>query len=337
VKLGLFLPTETGVDLARIRTIAQRAEALGFESLWVPEAWGTDAISILGAVGAVTERVQLGTAIINIFSRSPALLAQTAATLDTLSGGRFTLGLGTSGHQVVQGWHGIPFEQPVQRMREVIEIVRLALKRQPVRYEGQVFTLKQGLKLMLHPLRADVPIYLATLTPAGLRLTSELADGWMPTMFSPEHMHVFAPLLQEGAARSGRDLKTLAIAPLVPVAVANDAGAGRDMVRPWAALYIGGMGSRERNYYNRTVAGYGFEVDARRIQDLYLNGQKIEAATAIPDALLDAVAITGPPAKIRERLAAHQAAGVTTVLARIHAGDQKAELAAMETLAAAAA
>jgi F420-dependent oxidoreductase-like protein len=337
VKLGLFLPTESSVDLARIRTIAQRAEALGYESLWVSEAWGADAISILGALAAVTERVQVGTAIVNVFSRSPALLAQTAATLDALTTGRFVLGLGTSGHQVVQGWHGVPFEQPGQRMREVIEITRLALKRQPVRYEGSVFTLNQGLKLMLHPLRADVPIYLATLTPQGLRLTSELADGWMPTMFSPEQMDRFVPLLEEGAARSGRDLKGLAIAPLVPVAVADDARTGRDMVRPWAALYIGGMGSRERNYYNRTVAGYGFEAEARRIQDLYLHGQKIEAAGAIPDALLDAVTITGPPAKIRERLAAHQAAGVGTLLARIHAGDHKAELAAIETLAAAAA
>lgn len=325
------------MNLARVGAIAQRAEALGYESLWVAEAWGTDAISILGAVAAATQRVQLGTAIINVFSRTPALIAQTAATLDALSGGRFVLGLGTSGHQVVHGWHGIPFERPVLRTREVIEIVRTVLQRKPLRHEGDVFHLAQGLKLMMHPLKSEVPIYLATLTPAGLRLTGELADGWMPTMFAPEHLDVFRPELEEGARRGGRDLARLSIAPLVPVAIADDLRAGREAVRPWAALYVGGMGSRERNYYNQTVMRYGFTAEARRVQDLFLAGQKIEAAAALSDTLLDAVAITGPPAKIKERLDAYRAAGVTTLLARLHARDEAAELAAMERLAAIAA
>ena len=325
------------MTLSRVRELAKRAEALGYESLWVAEAWGTDAVSILGAVAAVTERVQLGTAIINVFSRTPALIAQTTATLDALSAGRFVLGLGTSGHQVVHGWHGIPFERPVVRTREVIEIVRAALQRKPLRHEGEVFHLAQGLKLMMHPLRPQVPIYLATLTPAGLRLTGEVADGWMPTMFSPEHVDVFRPALEEGARRAGRDLGRMAIAPLVPVAINDDPRAARDAVRPWAALYVGGMGSRDRNYYNQTVARYGFAAEARRVQDFYLSGQKIEAGAALSDALLDAVALTGPPAAIKQRLDAYRAAGVSTLLARLHVRDETDELAALESLAALAA
>jgi F420-dependent oxidoreductase-like protein len=333
MKLGLFLPTEDGVELGPAVALVQRAEQLGFESAWVPEAYGTDAVSILGALAARSERIHLGTGIVNVFSRTPALLAQTAATLDLLSGGRFTLGLGTSGHQVVEGWHGVPFEHPVRRLRETMEIVRRTLKRERLLYEGEIFHLAQGLKLMAHPVRDTVPIYLATLSPAGLRLTGELADGWMPTLFSPAHLDVFRSDLAAGAQASGRDPKALALAPTVPVMIDDDQGRARDALRPWAALYVGGMGSLARNYYNQVVRRYGFEPEAAEIQRLYLSGNKLEAIRHVPDALIDAIAIAGPVPYVRERLAAYRAAGVTTLLARVAAQDGAARLHTLEALA----
>ncbi len=179
MKLGLVLPYEGSFSLAESIELTRTAEGLGYDSVWVPEAWGIDAVSVLGALAVKTERIRLGTGILNVFSRTPALLGQTAATLDAISGGRFILGLGTSGPQVVAGWHGLPFDRPLQRMRETVEIVRQVVRRQPLRFEGEIFRLSQGLKLLSHPLRDRIPIYLATLTPAGLRLTGELADGWM--------------------------------------------------------------------------------------------------------------------------------------------------------------
>ncbi len=211
MKLGLNLPYEGSLSFPEAVELAQRAEALGFESVWMPEAYGTDAVSILGGLAARTQRIQLGTGIVNVFSRTPALLAQTAATLDLISGGRFILGLGTSGHQVVTGWHGMAFDRPLLRMRETIAIVRQVLRRDRLLFEGQVFQLDKGLKLLAHPVRATVPIYLATLTPGGLRLTGELADGWIPTLFAPQHMDLFRPELEAGARISGRSLDTLAV------------------------------------------------------------------------------------------------------------------------------
>src|SRR5438034_3559109 len=213
MKLALNLPYEGSLAFPEAVELAQRAEALGFESVWMPEAYGTDAVSILGALAARTQRIRLGTGIVNVFSRTPALRGQTAATLDLISGGRFILGLGTSGHQVVSGWHGMPFDQPLVRMRETIAIVRQVLRRERLIFEGEVFRLDKGLKLLARPVRDTVPIYLATLTPGGLRLTGELADGWIPTLFAPEHMNLFRSQLQAGARAAGRPLETLAIAP----------------------------------------------------------------------------------------------------------------------------
>jgi len=231
VELGLILPYEGSLSFVEALELTHRAEALGFDSVWMPEAYGTDAISILGALAARTERIRLGTGIVNVFSRTPALLAQTAATLDLISGGRFILGLGTSGHQVISGWHGVPFERPVLRMRETIAIVRQVLRRERLEFRGEVFQLDKGLKLLARPVRATVPIFLATLTPAGLRLTGELADGWMPTLFSPEHMDVFRAELETGARAGGRSLSSLAIAPHVPVVIDDDRARARDAVR----------------------------------------------------------------------------------------------------------
>ena len=333
MKLGLFLPTDTGVDLDHVVGLTRRAEQLGYASAWVPEAYGTDAISILGALAARTERIGLGTGIVNVFSRTPALLAQTAVTLDQLSGGRFSLGLGTSGHQVVEGWHGVAFEHPVRRLRETAEVVRQVMRREPLRYQGEVFRLTQGIKLMAHPRRGVVPLYLATLTPAGVRLTAELADGWIPTVFSPDHADVFRADLEAGSQAAGRTGAALDIAPSVPVSIGDDLPRARDALRPWAALYVGGMGSRTRNFYNQTVRRYGFEREAIEIQDLYLGGRKLEAISRVPDALIDAIAIAGPPGRVRERLEAYRAAGVTTLLARLHAREPAGELRTLEALA----
>src|SRR5204863_3365923 len=204
MKLGLNLPYEGSLAFPEAVELAQRAEALGFESVWMPEAYGTDAVSILGALAARTQRIRLGTGIVNVFSRTPALLGQTAATLDLISGGRFILGLGTSGHQVVSGWHGMAFDRPLVRMRETVEIVRRVLRQERLRFDGEIFTLDQGLKLLARPVRPTVPIFLATLTPAGLRLTGEVADGWIPTLFSPDHLDLFRPDLETGARAAGR-------------------------------------------------------------------------------------------------------------------------------------
>jgi F420-dependent oxidoreductase-like protein len=336
MKLGLNLPYEGSLSFPEAVELAQRAESLGFDSVWMPEAYGTDAISILGALAARTERINLGTGIVNVFSRTPALLAQTAATLDLISGGRFILGLGTSGHQVVTGWHGMAFEQPLLRMRETVAIVRQVLRRDRLLFDGEVFHLDKGLKLLAHPVRDRVPIYLATLTPGGLRLTGELADGWIPTLFSPDHMDLFRPELEAGARISGRSLDSLAIAPHVPVSIDDDRARARDALKPWVALYVGGMGSKTKNFYNDLVTRYGFGEAARTLQELYLGGKQLEAIRQVPDALVDAISIAGPPSYVRERLPVWAAAGVTAMLASVHGKTQADRLRTLELLAAAA-
>jgi F420-dependent oxidoreductase-like protein len=336
MKLGLNLPYEGSLAFPEAVELAQRAEALGFESVWMPEAYGTDAVSILGALAARTERIRIGTGIVNVFSRTPALLAQTAATLDLISGGRFILGLGTSGHQVVTGWHGMAFDRPLIRMRETIAIVRQVLRRDRLVFDGEVFHLDKGLKLLAHPVRAMVPIYLATLTPGGLRLTGELADGWIPTLFSPQHMDLFRPELEAGARISGRSLDTLAIAPHVPVSIDDDRARARNALKPWVALYVGGMGSKSKNFYNDLVTQYGFADDARTLQELYLGGKQLEAIRRVPDSLVDAISIAGPQSYVRERLAGWASAGVTTLLASVHGKTQLDRLRTLEILAAAA-
>jgi F420-dependent oxidoreductase-like protein len=336
MKLGLNLPYEGSLAFPEAVELAQHAEGLGYESVWMPEAYGTDAVSILGALAARTERILLGTGIVNVFSRTPALLAQTAATLDLISGGRFILGLGTSGHQVVTGWHGMAFDRPLLRMRETIAIVRQVLRRDRLLFEGQVFHLDKGLKLLARPVRETVPIYLATLTPGGLRLTGELADGWIPTLFAPEHMDLFRPELEAGARIAGRSLGSLATAPHVPVSIDDDRARARDALKPWVALYVGGMGSKSKNFYNDLVSRYGFADDARTLQELYLGGKQLEAIRRVPDALVDAVSIAGPASYVRERLAVWASAGVTTLLASVHGKTQADRLRTLEMLATAA-
>jgi F420-dependent oxidoreductase-like protein len=292
----------------------EAADRLGYDTLWIAEAYGWDAFTVLAELACRTERIKLGTGIINVFSRSPALIAQSAASMDNISGGRFVLGLGTSGHQVVEGWHGVKFERGVRRLRETMEIVRAVLRRERVHYQGEIFQLDQGLKLITHPVRERIPIYLATLTPAGMALAGEMADGWIPVFFSPRHWEsVLRPPLAAGAERAGRSLDELSICVYQTVIVTDDLEAGRNAMRPHLALYIGGMGSREKNYYNQLFRRYGFEAEARRIQDLYLDRRKEEAMAALTPEMIDLVTIIGPLEECWRRLAELDQAGVDEV------------------------
>jgi F420-dependent oxidoreductase-like protein len=292
----------------------QAADRLGYDVLWIAEVYGWDAFTVLTDIACHTERIKLGTGIINVFSRSPALIAQSAASLDHISGGRFILGLGTSGHQVIEGWHGVKFERGVRRLRETAEIVRTILKRERVTFEGEIFQLGMGLKLITHPVRDQIPIYLATLTPAGIALAGEIADGWIPVFFSPRHWEtVLRPSLAKGAERAGRSLDELSICVYQTVVVTDDVEDGRDTMRPLLALYIGGMGSREKNYYNELFRRYGFEAEARRVQDLYLERRRDEAMAALTAEMIDLVTIIGPVEECRRRLAELEQVGVDEV------------------------
>jgi F420-dependent oxidoreductase-like protein len=244
----------------------------------------------------------------------------TAATIDQLSGGRFILGLGSSGPQVSEGWHGVRFAKQLQRTREYVAVVRMALAHQKVEFHGDTIELPlpdgpgKALKLTIKPVQTKIPIYLAVLGPKNVALAGEIADGWLPIFFSPEHTATLKVPLEEGAARAGRSLDDFRICPSVNVMIGDDLGAARDAMRPMLSLYVGGMGSREQNFYNRLVSTYGFEEAAKEVQDLYLAGRKSEAAMALPDALIDAVSIVGPRDLAREQIRAYKEAGVDTLI-----------------------
>jgi len=319
MKLGLSLGyAPPGTNPADLFPLVQEAERLGFDSVCVAEAWGTDAVSVLGWLSGRTERIKLGSAIMQIPGRTPANTAMTAATLDLLSGGRFLLGLGTSGPQVVEGWHGQPWGKPLGKTREYVEIVRAALRREVVAHEGEHYGipydgpgatgLGKPLKLMLRPLRAEIPIYLAALGPKNVALAAEIADGWLPIFVAPERFDdAFGPSL--AAAPPGFE-----IAATASVFVGDDVPALLDALRPHVALYVGGMGAKGRNFYNSLVRRYGWEEEAERIQELYLAGKQREAIAAVPDELVDAVSLVGPKERIAERLAAWRETPVTTLV-----------------------
>ena len=336
MKLGINVPYADYLPREMVVAYVQEADRLGYDTVWVAEAYGWDAISICTQLACSTERIRIGTGIINVFSRSPALIAQTAASLDLISNGRFVLGLGTSGHQVIEGWHGVKFERGVRRMRETIEIVRMVLRRERVNYEGEIFHLGMGLKLITHPVRESIPVYLATLTPTGVALAGEMADGWLPVFFSPAHYaEVILPGLEQGALKSGRPLSELSVCPITPVVVTTDRKAGRDSTRAHLALYIGGMGSREKNYYNQLWCSYGYEAEAKRVQDLYLDRRRDEAMAAISDEMVDLTTIIGPVEECRERLQELSRVGVTevSVALSVPGNDPLETLAALRALA----
>ena len=299
--------------------VVQEAERLGYDSVWSAEAYGSDAATVLAWLAAGTTTIKLGSAIFQIPARSPAMTAMTAATIDQLSGGRMRLGIGSSGPQVAEGWHGQRFAKQLQRTREYVEVVRMALARERVDFHGETLTLPlpdgpgKALKLMISPVQERIPIYLAAIGPKNTALAGEIADGWLPTFFAPEHVGESRKLLQEGADRAGRTLDDFDIAPNVTAYVSDDRELARNLMRPVLALYIGGMGSRKQNFYNNLVQRYGFEDAAREIQDLYLEGKKAEAGDAIPDELIDMVSLCGPRDFVRERIAAFRDAGVGTL------------------------
>jgi F420-dependent oxidoreductase-like protein len=311
-----------GLGAAEQLELVREAEQLGYDSVWTAEAYGSDAVTILAWLAAQTERIKLGSAVVQMPGRSAAMTAMTAATLDQLSGGRALLGIGSSGPQVAEGWHGQRFAHQLQRTREYVDVIRMALRRERVRYDGETLQLPlpdgpgKALKLTIAPVQERIPIYIAAIGPKNTTLTAEIADGWIPTLFSPEHVAEFRPLLDEGFARAG-DGKSAAdfdIAPTVQTMVSEDRDRARDALRHFFALYVGGMGSRKQNFYNALVRRYGFEDAAQRVQDLYLEGRKDEAAAALPGDLIDAVSLCGPPDVVRERIAMFRDAGVGTLI-----------------------
>ena len=313
---GLGLSAEDQLGLV------QEAERLGYDSVWTAEAYGSDAATILGWLAQATSKIRLGSAIFQMPGRSAAMTAMTAATLDQLSGGRMILGIGSSGPQVAEGWHGQRFGRQLQRTREYVEVVRMALSRQKLEYSGETLELPlpdgpgKALKLTIAPVQERIPVFLAAIGPNNTTLAAEIADGWIPTLFSPEHVAEFRPLLEEGFARAGngKGFGDFEIAPTVNVFVTDDVAAARDAMRPYVALYVGGMGSRDKNFYNALVQRYGFEDAAREVQDLYLEGKREEAAAALPEELIDTVSLCGPPDVVRERLAVFRDAGVGTLM-----------------------
>jgi F420-dependent oxidoreductase-like protein len=311
---GLGLTSQDQLD------IVQEAERLGYDSVWAAEAYGSDAATVLGWIAGQTERIKIGSAIFQMPARSPAMTAMTAATLDQLSGGRMLLGIGSSGPQVAEGWHGQRFARQLQRTREYVAVVRKALNRERLEFHGETLELPlpdgpgKALKLTIAPVQDRIPIYLAAIGPKNTQLAGEIADGWIPIFFSPEHVGELRPLLEEGAARAGRSLDGFDVAPTVNIAIDDDLDRARDLMRPFIALYVGGMGSRKQNFYNALVQRYGFEDAAREVQDLYLEGRKDEAAAALPAELIDAVSLCGPADVVRERLAVFRDAGVGTLI-----------------------
>ena len=296
-------------------------EQAGLDMVWVAEVYGFDSPTLMGYLAAKTERIEIGSAIINVFSRTPALIAQTAAGLDNVSGGRALLGLGASGPQVIEGWHGMPYSKPLSRIREVVDIVRSALRRETLKHEG-IFTLPlpadQGLglgkplKLLTKPERPSVPIYLASLGKKSVQAAAEYADGWLPFLYAPERaQEVWGDALAAGKAKRSGDLAPLEVAAGGMVSVGDDVKGMLDFARPMFALYIGGMGAKGKNFYNDLVTEYGFGAEAEKIQDLYLNGNKRDAEALVPLELLEMCNLVGPESYVKERIAAFKESGVT--------------------------
>ncbi len=325
LKLGLQLGYWGSHPPANAAELVAEAERLGYDSIWTAEAYGSDALTPLAWWGSRTTRVRLGTALCQLSARTPTAMAMAALTMDHLSGGRFVLGLGVSGPQVVEGWYGQSFAKPLARTREYVSIVRQVLARHgvvtndgphyPLPFRGGT-GLGKPLKSIVHPLRADVPIVLGAEGPKNVALAAEIADGWFPIFFSPHHMGEFTAALEEGFARPGarRSRENFEVIAFCPVVIDDDVERAADAFRPMLALYIGGMGAREMNFHFDVFVRMGFEAEARKIQDLYLEGRKDEAAAAVPTAMVEQIALVGRREKIRDDLAAWQESIATTLL-----------------------
>jgi F420-dependent oxidoreductase-like protein len=318
--------------------LAQEADRLGYDSAWAAEAYGSDAATVLAWVAAQTERIDIGSAVFQIPARTPAMTAMTAATLDSLSGGRFRLGLGVSGPQVSEGWHGVRFDKPLGRTREYVDIVRKALSRETLRHDGTHWTLPlpdgpgKALRLTVHPVREHVPVYLAAVGPKNLELAGEIADGWLAIFFAPEHAAESTDHIRAGRKKAGADMTGFDVVPTVPVVVGDDLEACAEPLRHYAALYVGGMGSREQNFYNRLAVRMGYGDAAAKVQDLYLARQHRDAAAAVPFEFIDRTSLIGPKARIRDRLAAYAEAGVTTLSVATYAPTLDERVATLRTM-----
>ncbi|MFW6695412.1 LLM class F420-dependent oxidoreductase [Streptomyces sp. MAR4 CNX-425] len=308
-----------GMDADNL-AVAQEADRLGYDVCWAAEAYGSDAATVLTWVAAKTERIDVGSAIFQIPARAPAMTAMTAATLDSLTEGRFRLGIGVSGPQVSEGWYGVEFGKPLARTREYVEIVRKALARERLSYAGEHWTLPlpggpgKPIKLTVHPVREHIPVYIAAIGPKNLEQTGEIAEGALLVFYSPEHAEeTTLRHLRAGRAKAGKELAGFDIVPTVPMAVGDDVAALADVFRPYTALYVGGMGSAKQNFYNRLAARMGYEREAEEIQSAYLARDKAAAAAAVPQELIDSTTLIGPVERIADRMRAYAEAGVTSL------------------------
>ena len=324
MRLGLNVGY-SGSQISLPIELVQEADRLGFHSAWTAEAYGSDAVTPAAWIAAVTKQLKVGTGIMQMPARTPAMTAMTATTLDQLSGGRFLLGLGPSGPQVVEGWHGVPYGKPLVRTREYVSILRQFWAREkPLEHQGAHYQipyrgpgasgLGKPLKSIIHG--RQIPIYIASIGPKSVEQAAEIADGWLPIFFSPKRLSVYRPALEAGfkKAGGGKSLKSFDVAPSVTVILGDDAKACLDFIKPVLALYVGGMGARGKNFYNDLAARYGYEAEAKKIQDLYLDGKKGDAIAAVPDELADEISLCGPKERIRDRLAEWKESGITTMI-----------------------
>src|SRR3954462_8995793 len=333
MRLGLSLGYQTSWSTpADHLALAKEADQLGYSVVWAAEAYGSDSPSMVAWIAGQTARIDVGTAVMQIPARTPAMTAMTAATIDALSGGRFRLGLGVSGPQVSEGWHGVRFGKPLQRTREYVDIVRMAIGREPVSYQGEFYTLPlpdgpgKALKLGFPPPRTRIPIYLAAVGPKNLELAGEIADGWLAIFFAPDAAGEYLQHIERGRAKLGLGLTGFDVAPSVPVVLGDNLAWCADVIRPYASLYVGGMGSREQNFYNQLAVRMGYADAAARVQDLYLSGQKVEAAEAVPQDFIERTAILGNKIQVKERIRQYAAAGVGTLSISPYVGDLKSGL-----------
>ena len=342
--MKLSLPLDyTGNPVESANLVAELEQA-GLDTVWVAEPYGFDAPTLMGYLAAKTQRIVIASGILNIFSRTPGTLLQTIAGLDSVSGGRAALGLGASGPQVIEGFHGVPFDRPLARTREIVEIIRMGLRRQPLVHEGiydlplpadRGLGLGKPLKLLNRPVRSAVPIWLAALAEKSVAVAAEIADGWLPFLFVPEKAHdVWGAALADGSARRSPDLAPLEISAGGLVAIGDDVKGALDRMRPQFALYVGGMGARGRNFYFDLACRYGFESEAHDIQDLYLAGRHRDAEAKVPLEWLEGANLVGPASYVRERIEAYRAAGVTDLQVTIAGGDPVATVAQLKEWAA---
>lgn len=319
--------------------LARVADQLGYDIVWVAEAYGSDAPTVLSWIAAQTEQIDIGSAVFQIPARTPAMTAMTSATLDTLSGGRFRLGLGVSGPQVSEGWHGVRFAKPLTRTREYAQIVQKALRRERLSYEGEFFTLPlpdgpgKALTLTVHPVRDHLPMYLAAIGPKNLELAGELFDGWLAIFYSPEFAGELLGSITAGREKAGKPLTGFDVVPTVPVVIGDDLAACAEPLRAYASLYIGGMGSREQNFYNRLAVRMGYEEAAQQVQDLYLARDYAGAGAAVPMDFIDNTSLIGPRDRIRDRLHAYADSGVTTLTVATYAGTLDERVATVTAMA----